>query len=96
MSESNGAALVLRLSVPAAGGLRGIATELGAKVAEYLGSNAEQSESIGSALEGLAGRVAPAGIEGEIAFEFRRSSGELLIEARCEGQASELRYPLPA
>jgi hypothetical protein len=98
MSEAEGAlpaALVLRLSVPASGGLREIATELAGKVAEYVGIGGEEAGAIGRAIDGLVGRVAPHGAEADVAFEFRQRDGELLIGATCEGQRSELRYPLP-
>lgn len=99
MSESGGAApsaLVLRLSVPASGGLRGIATELASKIAEYLGIGVQDAESVGTALDGLVGRVAPSGGEADVLLEFRQMEGELLIDATCEGHHSALRYPLPA
>jgi hypothetical protein len=88
--------LVLRLSVPAQGGLRGLATEVATRIAAYLGSQPPEAESAGVTLEGLAERVAPAGSEGDITFEFREVEGELLIRARCDNRSSEARYPLPA
>jgi hypothetical protein len=98
MSESGGAlpsALVLRLSVPASGGLRGIATDLAAKIAEYVGISVAEAASVAIALDGLFVRVAPAGSDADVALEFRQVEGELLIHATCEGQRSEVRYPLP-
>lgn len=86
--------MVLRLSVPAAGGFRVIAADLTLKVAEHLGAAIPEADSVTDALEQLARRVARPELEASIDFEFRRSGHELLIEARCEGQASELRYPL--
>lgn len=88
--------LVLRLSVPAHGGLRAIATDVAARVAEYLGSNQPDAESAGATLEGLAARVAPAGGEGDITFEFCEVDRELLIRARCNSRSSEARCRLPA
>jgi hypothetical protein len=88
--------LVVRLSVPAQGGLRGLATEVATRIATYLGSNAPDAESAGVTLEGLAERVAPHGSEGDITFEFREVEGELLIRAHCDNRSSEARYPLPA
>ena len=88
--------LVLRLSVPADGGLRVVATELAARVAEYLGDQGQDAAAVSAALEGVASRVAPAGSESNIEFEFRQVDGELLIEARCGSQTSEVRCPLPA
>ena len=90
------AALVLRLSVPAAGRLRTIAGELAAKVAEYLGTNAPDVDSVGEALEGLASTVAADAHAGDITFEFREANRELVIQARCNDRSSEVRYPLPA
>jgi hypothetical protein len=88
--------LVVRLSVPAQGGLRGLATEVATRIATYLGSNLPDAESAGITLEGLADRVAPVGSEGDIIFEFREVEGELLMRARCDNRSSEARYPLPA
>ena len=99
MSETPGAtrtALVLRLSVPADGGLRVIAADLAVKVAEHLGATMPGAGKVTDALEQLAGRVAPPGLDAVIDFEFRRSDTELIIEARCTGRSSELRYSLPA
>ena len=88
--------LVLKLSVPAQGGLRGLATEMATKIAAYLGTNLPDAESAGVTLEGLAERVAPHGSEGDITFEFREVEGELVIRAHCDNRSSEARYPLPA
>lgn len=88
--------VVLRLSVPAQGGLRAVATEVATRLAAYLGSTEPDAESAGVTLEGLAERVAPLGSEGDILFEFREVDRELLIRARCDGRSSEARYPLPA
>jgi hypothetical protein len=99
MSESGEAAqgaLVLRLSVPAVGRLRDIATELAPKIAEYLGIGAADVESVAVGLEGLFGRVAPAGADADVALEFRQLDRELLIDATCQGHRAELRYLLPA
>lgn len=99
MSESSGGAqttLVLRLRVPAAGELRGVASELAVKIAEYLGTGGRDHKSIVTSLEDLARRVAPPPAEGDIEFDFRHSGGELLIAARSGTQSSELRFPLPA
>jgi hypothetical protein len=32
----------------------------------------------------------------DITFSFRRDDGELVIEASCDGEASEVRHRLPA
>lgn len=99
MSESPGAArtgMVVRLSVPAASGLRVVAADMARKVTEHLGVAVPDAEPVADAIEQLAGRVAPQGLDAVIDFEFSRSGNELLIEARCKDKASELRYPLPA
>ncbi len=88
--------LVLRLSVPAQGPLRGVAADIAGKVAESLGDKALQAASVGAALERVASLVAPDGSDAEITFEFRQIEGELLIEARCGSRSSEVRCPLPA
>jgi hypothetical protein len=87
--------MLMRLSVPAEGGLRAVATEVARKIAEYLGTNPPDVESVGSTLERLATRVCTAGSE-DITFEFREINRELVIQARCSGRSSEARYPLPA
>ena len=89
-------ALMLRLSVPAQGGLRDVATELARRIAAHLGGDPPDAESVGATLEELAERVAPAGTQGEITFEFSETNGELLIRARCDGRSSEARRALPA
>jgi hypothetical protein len=103
MSEPPGGAagaLVLRLSVPAEGGLRPVASDIAVKVAEYLGETRADAGSVAGALETVAAHVAPAGRpdgnEVDITFEFRQVEGELLIEARCGSRSSEVRCPLPA
>ncbi len=86
----------MRLSVPAEGGLRDIASELATKIAEHLGANAPDAQSLGAMVEGLASRLgAGGGRQEDITFEFRQVDGELVIEARCSGRASEVRHPLP-
>jgi hypothetical protein len=45
----------------------------------------------------LASRLANGGSTGqEITFEFRLVKGELVVQARCNGVASEVRQRLPA
>ncbi|HXW06772.1 MAG TPA: hypothetical protein VD833_16170 [Vicinamibacterales bacterium] len=95
-NENDGQALFLRLSVPAEGGLRAVASEVATRVAEYLGSNRLDAESAGVTLEGLAARVAAGASGGDIQFEFREVDRELLIRARCDERSLEVRYPLPA
>ena len=91
-------ALDLRLWVPAEGDLRGIAGELAAKIAEQLGAGPPDAQQLGERVAVLASQLAngggPAGQE--ITFEFRQVKGELVVQARCNGEASEVRQPLPA
>jgi hypothetical protein len=93
----DGPALEMRLSVPAEGSLRAIAGELAARIAEYLGAASPDAQSLGASVEGLASRVVN-GREPEehITFEFQQVQGELVIKARCNDKASEVRHPLPA
>lgn len=88
--------LVIRLSVPSQGGLRQVASDLAAHVAGHLGDTTRDAASVSAALDAVASRVAPAGSEADIEFEFSQSEGELLIEARCGNRTSEVRCPLPA
>ena len=85
--------LVLRLSVPAQGGLRVVAADFAERVAAYL-ANGASPEPARAALESLADRVAPDEAEGDITFEFSKVEGALLIRARCSGRSSEARHPL--
>jgi hypothetical protein len=86
--------LLLRLSVPAQGGLRAVATEFATRVAAHLGSF-DGAEAAGIALDAAAEQVAPVGSDANITFEFTEDDGELLIRARCDGRSSEARHPLP-
>ena len=89
--------MLMRISVPAEGGLRELASAVGTKIAEYLGSREADAASIASAIEGLAGKVAPPGVgASEITFEFHAGQGELVVHAHCDGRSSELRHRLPA
>ena len=89
--------MLMRISVPAEGGLREVAGEVGTRIAEYLGSRKTDAASIGAAIDGLAGTVAPPGrVSMEITFEFHAVKGELVVHARCGGRSSETRHPLPA
>ena len=98
MTESAGGkpALRMRLWVPAEGGLRDIAGDLAAKVAEYLGTAAPDARSLVASVESLASRVANGGGSHDITFEFRQDGGELVIEARGGRETIEVRHPLPA
>jgi len=87
--------LVLRLSVPAHGGLRAVAADVAGKVAAYVGNSAGDAASVIAALERVASGVAP-DADAEITFEFRDVDGDLLIEARCGTRSSEVRCTLPA
>jgi hypothetical protein len=101
MSQPIGASgsrtLVLRLSVPADDGFRGLASDIAARVAEYLGSPKPAAKSFGARLGELVAEVAQPGAGGEtadIVFEFHRTERELRIEARCAGRSSEATHPL--
>jgi hypothetical protein len=90
-------ALDLRLWVPAEGDLREIAGELAAKIAEQLGAGSPDAQQLAVRVSGLASQLANGGGHAgqEITFEFRQTKGELIVQARCNGQASEVRQPLP-
>ena len=99
MSHSPGSpdvpTLVVRLSMPADGGFRAVASDLAVKVAEYLGNHHDPA-STGEMIEGLAAEVVPRdGEPQDITFEFHQANGELRVEARCAGRSSEARRPLP-
>jgi hypothetical protein len=89
-------ALDLRLWVPAQSDLRSIAGELAAKVAEFLGADAPDAQSLAEKVAGLASTLANGGQPShDIALEFRQVNGELVVEARCAGAASEIRQGIP-
>lgn len=89
--------MLMRISVPAEGGLRDVAGEVATKIAEFLGGRRTDAASIAAAVDGLAGQVAPAGgPSNEIVFEFHAAEGELVVRALCDGRTSEARHPLPA
>ncbi len=90
---SGASTLVLRVSVPAHGELRQVATALAGRLAEYLGNPVLRTRAP-AMLDSLASRVAPPNGDGEIAFEFHRRNSELVIEAQCAGRSSEVRYRL--
>ena len=87
--------LVLRLTLPATGELRAIATALAVKMAEQLGIAPQGDGGLAPALDQLVRDVAP-DTDGDVAFEFHKLDRELKIEARAAGRASEARLPLPA
>ena len=89
-------ALDLKLSVPAEGDLRTLAGELATRIAEHLGAKSPAAQSLGSKVAGLASQLGNGGghPDQEISFEFRQVNGELVVKARCNGEATELRQPL--
>ncbi|MBA3231677.1 MAG: hypothetical protein H0T05_02545 [Acidobacteria bacterium] len=88
--------VLLRLSVPPTGELRPLASEVAKKVAESLGASGPDAESLAGSLERAANGLPLGDDEGQIEFVFRKVGGELLIEARAGGRASEVRHSLPA
>ena len=82
----------LALSVPAAGSLRVIASDLIAKIADYLGGAAAGASE---AMERAAAQVNP-GENEEIRFEFRTVDRDLVIHVQCGNRSSEVRYRLTA
>jgi hypothetical protein len=99
MSQSPGDSsrtLVLRLSVPAEGVLRAVASDIAGRVADYIGSPVRDTAELTAAVEGVAAQVAPHGSQADITFEFCRIDRQLLIEAHCGSRTSEVRWPMPA
>ena len=98
MSESSGtqdaSTLVLRISVPADADYHGIVQELAARVAAYVGD--PDGKTTAAAIDDVAARVASAGGEADIVFEFRRTENELLIEAQSAGRSADVRHALPS
>ena len=95
-SERTLKGVVLRLSVPFGGELRVVASDIAARVVDYLKERAPDAAVVAAALDSVAASVAPASADAEITFEFREHNGELLIEAQCGSRSSEVRCPLPA
>ena len=95
--KSTGAhALDLRLWVPAEGDLRSIAGELAAKVAEHLGADGTDAQSLAAKVAGLASELSNGGHQSQdIVLEFRQVNGELVVEGRCAGAASQVRQEIP-
>ena len=87
---------MLRLSVPAGGDLRSVASDVATRVAAYLGDRTPDSQAVAAALDAVASKVAPGAAEADITFDFRGVGGELVIEAHCGSRSSEVRCPLPA
>jgi predicted sugar kinase len=93
--SADGHAFALRLSVPAHGDLHEIAREIAAKVAEHLGAG--DAQSLAAKVAQLAAQLRNGSPQAQdIAMEFRRVEGELVVEARCAGEASEVRHEIPA
>jgi hypothetical protein len=88
--------VVLRVSVPFGGALRSIASDIAARVVEYLKERAPDAAVVAAALDRAAASVAPASADAEITFDFRHVNGALLIVAQCGSRSSEVRYKLPA
>jgi hypothetical protein len=76
---------------------RALAGELAAKIAEQLGAGSPDARQLAERVSVLASKLANGGgLSGqEITFEFRQVKGELVVQARCNGEASEVRQPLP-
>ena len=88
--------MLVRLSVPARGELRVLATDIAKRVAEYLREGVPDLQGLRVAIEGVASKVAPTATDAEIVFEFREVNSELQIEAHCDSRSSKVRCPLPA
>lgn len=87
----------MHLSVPAEGGLRGIAGELAARIAEHLGAATPDARTLAELVDGLASRLGTEACAGKaIAFEFRQAGRELVVAGRCNDKTSEVRHPLPS
>ena len=87
---------MLRLTVPSGGALRIIASDIAARVVDYLKERAPDAAAVAAAVEKAAENVAPASPDAEVTFEFRAAKGELLIGAHSGSRSSEVRCPLPA
>ena len=87
--------MVLRLSLPFDDGFRGVAVDVAAKVAEYVGCEPPDATKVAAILESLAAEVTANGSNpADITFEFHRVDEELRIEAACAGRKSEGRHQL--
>ena len=97
MAKSTAAhALDLTLSVPAEGELRELAGELAAKVAAHLGAAPADAHSLAAKVDELAVRMSASGAANEdIAFAFRQSEGEIVVDARRGGKSSQVRQEIP-
>jgi hypothetical protein len=91
-----GHTLDLLLSVPVEGDLREIAGELAGKIAEYLGAAAADAQSLAANVARLALQLRNGSPQAEdIVMGFRQVEGELVVEAHCAGEVSELRQEIP-
>ena len=92
--SADGHAFALRLSVPAQGDLHKLAGEVAAKVAEHLGAG--DAQSLAGKVADLAAKLRNGSPQAQdIAMVFRLVEGELVVEARCAGGASEVRHEIP-
>src|SRR4051812_43391585 len=80
--------MLLRLSVPAGGDLRGVVVDVAKRVSEYLREGPPDPNGLRAAIEGVVKKVAPAATDTEITFDFREMNGELQIEAHCGSRSS--------
>ena len=78
--------------------MRNIAGEFAAKVAEHLGAAGPVAQSLGAKVAGLASQLGNGGghLSEDIVLAFRQVGGQLVVEARCAGAASEVRQEIPA
>lgn len=98
MTESAGAVengFVLRMSVPAAGELGGLAPVLGAKLAEQLGVTQAHAVRVSDAIAEL-GRLVASAAAGEISYAFHQDGAALRIEARQGDATRTTTVPLGA
>lgn len=99
--------LLIRVSVPAAGEFRPIATDLSTKIAELVGAPALDAGSAAELIGELTDEVAPDNADDNITYEFHQirpasaadagapAERALRIAARCGVRSSEIRHPLP-
>ena len=85
--------LVLRLSLPAAGAMASIGSELAAKLAEQLGMT-RAAGTIGQAMTELSAAVGEH--QQDVEFEFLKRTDGLEIIARCGEATAARRLPLDA
>jgi hypothetical protein len=96
MTNSAGAVhngLVLRMSIPASGGLAGLGPALASRLAEQLGERGTEATKVAEAVTDLSKAVDPSGTA-DVEFEFHKLDAELKIVARQDGRAAETRLPL--